>query len=100
MSSNSVKNDSARKWHKLLGHLNKKDVERNAPETVGELDDVCNVCAFAKITKSPVPTLTETRAEEKLERVFTDVMVPSRGKWCKLKLVRKTQYRSSLYAHC
>ena len=46
MSSNSVKLDSARKWHRRLGHLNQADVVRNAPETVGELDDVCNVCAF------------------------------------------------------
>ena len=55
MSSNSVKHDSARKWQRRLGHLNQADVVRNAPETVGELDDVCNVCALAKITKTPVP---------------------------------------------
>ena len=51
---------------------------RNAPETVGELDDVCNVCALAKITKTPVPRVAETQAEEKLERVLTDVMGPFR----------------------
>ena len=74
MSSNSVKCDSARKWHRRLGYLNQEDVVRNAPETVGELDDVCNVCELAKITKTPVPRVAETQAEEKLERVFTDVM--------------------------
>ena len=52
MSSNSVKLDSERSWHGRLGHLNQADVARNAPETVGELDDVCNVCALAKITDS------------------------------------------------
>ena len=78
MSSNSVNLDSARKWHRQLGHLNQADVVRNAPETVGELDDVCNVCALAKITKTPVPRVAETQAEEKLERVFTDVMGPFR----------------------
>ena len=78
MSSNSVKLDSARKWHRRLGHLNQADVVRNAPETVGELDDVCNVCALAKITKTPVPRVAEAQAEEKLERVFTDVMGPFR----------------------
>ena len=78
MSSNSVKLDSARKWHRRLGHLNQADVVRNAPETVGELDDVCNVCALAKITKTPVPRVAETQPEEKLERVFTDVMGPFR----------------------
>ena len=70
MSSNSVKLDSARKWHKRLGHLNQADVVKNAPETVEELDDVCNVCALAKITKTPVPRVAE--------RVFTDVMGPFR----------------------
>ena len=49
---------------------------RNAPETVRELDDVCNVCALAKITKIAVPRVTQ--AEEKPERVFTDVMGPFR----------------------
>ena len=40
LSSNSVKLDSAKKWHRRLGHLNQADVVRNAPETVGELDDI------------------------------------------------------------
>ena len=46
-SSNSVKLDSARKWHRQLGKLTQTVVVRNAPGTVGELDDVCNVCALA-----------------------------------------------------
>ena len=78
MSSNSEKIDSGRKWHRQLDHLNQADVFRNAPETGGELDDLCNVCALAKIAKTPVPRVTETKAEEKLERVFTDVMGPFR----------------------
>ena len=77
-SSNSVKLDSAKKWHKRLGHLNQADLVRNAPETVGKLGYVCNLCALAKITKTPVPRMAETQAEEKLERVFTDVMGPFR----------------------
>ena len=40
MSSNSVKFDSARKWHRRMGLLNQADRVKNAPETVGELDDV------------------------------------------------------------
>ena len=51
---------------------------RNAPETVGELDDVCNVCALTKITKTPVPRVAESQADEKPERVFIDVMGPFR----------------------
>ena len=78
MSSNSVKLNSARKWHRRLGHLNQADMVRNTPETVGELDDVYNVCALAKITKTPVPRVAETQAEEKLDRVFTHVMGPFR----------------------
>ena len=78
MSSNSVKLDSARKWYRRLGHLIQANVVKNAPEAVGELDDVCNVCALAKVTKTPVPKVAETQAEEKLERVFIDVMGPFR----------------------
>ena len=73
MSFNSLKLDSSREWHRRLGHLNQADVVRNAPKTVGEIDDVFNVCVLAKITKTPVPRDAETQAEEKLERVFTDV---------------------------
>ena len=61
-----------------MGHLNQADVVKNAPETVGELDDVCNVCALTKITKTLVSRVAETQAEEKLERVFTNVMGPFR----------------------
>ena len=71
-SSNSVKLDSVRNWLRRLGHLNQADMVRNAQKTVGKLDDLCNVCVLAKITKTPVPRVAETRAEEKLE-VFTDV---------------------------
>ena len=80
MSSCSVKLDSARECHRRLGHLNQADVVGNAPETVAELDDVCNVQDYklAKITKTPVPKVAETQAEEKLERVFTDEMGPFR----------------------
>ena len=73
-----MKLDIARKWHRQLVHLNQADVVKNAPETVGELDDVCNVCALAKTTKTPLPRVAETQAEENLERVSTDVMVPFR----------------------
>ena len=74
MTSNSVKLDIAGKWHRRLGHLNLGDLVRNAPETVVELDDVFKVSALAKITKTPLPRVAQTQAEEKLERAFTDVM--------------------------
>ena len=78
MSSNSVKPDSERKSHRRLGHLNQADVVRNALETVGELDDECNLSALAKITRTPVLRVAKSQAEEKLEWVFTDVMIPFR----------------------
>ena len=70
-----MKFDSATKWQRRLGHLNQTDVVRNAPETVEELSDVSTVCALANITETRVPRVAESQAEEKLERVFTDVMV-------------------------
>ena len=78
MSSISVKHDNARKWHRRLGYLNQADVVKNAPEIVELLDNVCNKCALAKITRTTVPRVAETQAEEKLERVLTDVMGPFR----------------------
>ena len=78
MSSQSVNSYSARNWHRRWGHLNWTDVVRNAPETVGELD---HVCALAHITKNPVTRWTETQADEKLERVFTDVIRTFRVEW-------------------
>ena len=64
----------------------------------GGLDDVCNVCALAKITKTPVPRASETQAEEKLERVFTDVIGPfrveslSRFRFCIIIADRYTKF--------
>ena len=45
MSSNSVKLDNAKKFHRPLCYLYPADVFKNAPKTVVELDDVCKVCA-------------------------------------------------------
>ena len=36
------------------------------------------MCTLAEITKTPVPRVAENQAEEKLKRVFTDVMGPFR----------------------
>ena len=51
---------------------------RNAQDTVRNFDYLCNVCALAKTRKTRVPRLAETKAEEKLERVFKDLMGPFR----------------------
>ena len=103
MSSNSVKFDSARKWHRRLGHLNQADVVRNAAETLGELDDVCNLSALAKIPKTPVPRVAETLADEKLERVFTDLMGPFRIEslsWFRFCIVFADQYTKFVFVFC
>ena len=74
MGSNSVKIHRARKWRRQLANLDQADKVQSALETVGELDDAWIVCALAETTKSTVPRVAETQANEKLERVFTDVM--------------------------
>ena len=56
--------DSSRHWPRRQGNLNQANVVRKATDTVGELVDVCNVCALAKITKIPVPKVVETQADE------------------------------------
>ena len=76
MSSNSVKFVSARKWHRGLIQLNQANVVINALKTVGKLDGVCSLCALAKIIKTPVTRVAEIQAEEKLESVFREVIVP------------------------
>ena len=48
----------------------------NALETVGKLDGKCSLCALAKIIKTPVLRVAEIQAEEKLESVFRDVILP------------------------
>ena len=55
--------DIASKWHRQLGQLTQAHVVSNPLETVWELDDICNLCALAKITKTPVPRVAETQAE-------------------------------------
>ena len=77
MSSNSVKLDSAKKWHRRLGHLNQADVVRNAQETVGN-SMIYAMCAHWSRSQTLQYQERQTQSEEKLERVFTDVMGPFR----------------------
>ena len=62
-------------WHKRLGHLNFRDVE-NTSKTSIENSPFCETCVLGKISKKPVPKVSENKATQKLERVFTDVMGP------------------------
>ena len=50
----------------------------NAHKTIGELEDLRNVYALSKITKTPVSRLAETQATDNLERAFKQVMEPFR----------------------
>ena len=61
MSSNIVKLDKSGNWNRRSGHLNHVNVVRNELKRVGQFEDVCNVCAWAKITKIPVPKLAKTK---------------------------------------
>ena len=78
MSYNSVKPDKCKEMAQKIGSFGQVFMNWNAPETAGELYDVWNVCALAKITKTAVPRVGETQAEVKLERVFTEDMGPFR----------------------
>ena len=69
MKSNSVKLDSPRKWQ-TIGSFESSSCGQECTRKTGELGDVCNECALAMITKTPVPRVTETQAEEKLAIVF------------------------------
>ena len=60
MSSN-VKLDKSGNWYRRSGHLSHVNVVRNEPKRVGQFENVCNVCAWAKITKIPVPKLAKTK---------------------------------------
>ena len=51
---------------------------KNAPETTREHDDLWNAYSLVKIAKTPVFGVAASQAEEKLKRVFTDVMVDFR----------------------
>ena len=57
-----------------MGSFESSGCGQECTKTIGELDDVFNVCALAKVTKTRVPRVAETQAEEQLEKVFIDLL--------------------------
>ena len=65
----------AKLWHKRLGHLNFRDVA-NTTDEASQASDFCETCALGKISKKPVPKVSDNKATQKLERVYSDVIGP------------------------
>lgn len=80
---NNINNDkktlSLMEWHRKLGHLNLRSVERMGNGLVNGLiinnmDKVrCEVCARCKITESTYPKEAQNRSNELLGRIHSDV---------------------------
>ncbi|GJR62323.1 retrotransposon protein, putative, ty1-copia subclass [Tanacetum coccineum] len=75
--------DKSKLWHSCLGHVNKKCIAQLQKDGVLEsfdfkLDDVCESCLLAKMTKSPF-TRTCERGDGLLDLVHTDVCGPFRS---------------------
>ena len=48
--------------------------EANTTDEVTQASDICENCAFGKISQKPVPKVSNNKTTQKLERVFSDVM--------------------------
>ena len=70
----------------------------NAHKTVEELEDLRNVYALSKITKTPVSRLAETQAKDNFESAFTQVMEPFRVE--SLSAFRLFKVFADMYMKC
>ena len=68
--------NKAELWHKRMGHLNYRDLNKSLPMDLKLHDRKCETCCLAKTTKTPVPKQNENKASKAGERVFTDVVGP------------------------
>ncbi|KAK7590538.1 hypothetical protein V9T40_002151 [Parthenolecanium corni] len=70
----------AEKWHRMLGHINYKDLQtlcsnqllEGLPKRIGEAPEACDVCLESKFCNMPHSS-TRTRADDVLEMVHSDV---------------------------
>ena len=65
----------AKLWHKRLGYLNFRDVA-NTTDKASQASDFCETCALGKISKKSVPKVSDNKATQKIERVYSDVIGP------------------------
>ena len=80
-NSNLASGDRLSLWHKRLGHNNIEDLLKlkdHAIELKKKEHDIgnCETCQLNKSRKLPVPKDSETRAEDVLEIVHTDILGP------------------------
>ena len=55
--------------------MNFRDVA-NTTDEASQASDFCETCALGKISKKPVPKVSNNKATQKLERVYSDVIGP------------------------
>ena len=55
--------------------MNFRDVA-NTTDEASQASDFCETCALGKISKKPVPKVSDNKATQKLERVYSDVIGP------------------------
>ena len=63
----------AKLWHKRLGDSKFRDVE-NTTDEASQASDFCETCVLGKILKKPVPKVSNNKATQKLDRVYSDVI--------------------------
>ena len=81
-SANTTK--TLQEWHRVLGHMNREDIERLEKVTngmniikSGSCEKICDVCIENKITKQPKSKdIPNIKATHPLERVHSDVCGP------------------------
>ena len=57
-------------WHKKPGHLKIKDLSNTTDEASQALD-FCETCALGKFSKKPVPKVSDNKAVEIMDRIFS-----------------------------
>ena len=65
----------AKLWHKRLGHLIFRDLA-NTTDEVSQALGFCETFALEKISKKSVPKVSDNKATQKLENVYSDVIGP------------------------
>ena len=55
--------------------MNFRDVA-NTTDEASQASDFCETCALGKISKKPVPKMSDNKATQKLEGVYSDVIGP------------------------
>ena len=68
--------NEAQLWYERFGRINYRDLKNSLSKNLMEVDEKCETCCLAKITKTPVPKQNENKTSKTRERVFSDVVGP------------------------